>query len=346
MSRIEGKDIRKENTRLSEEEVPLKPGPMPGLPNEPDPAVPTTPDSPDPSREPAIPAVPSTPEPSTVPTTPVPQPAVPSTPQPVTPDGEPVPQPATPGVEREPLTLPGLPAVADPDEADGFAENEGDPAAQLRELEQALPDGEGLNKPYRIAVFASGSGSNFQAMLDTARAGQLGAQISLLVSDKPQSKAVERARAAGVPVFVFTPKEYDSREAYERIILEELAKAKIDLIVLAGYMRLLTSVLVEPYMGRMINIHPSLLPSFPGKDAAGQAVAHGVRVSGATVHFVDGGMDTGPIIAQRAVEVFPEDSAADLQLRIQDQERLLYPEVVSWFAAGRVKLDGRQVRLF
>jgi len=346
MSRIEGKDVREGDTRLSEEEVPLKPGPMPGLPNEPDPAVPTTPDAPDvpdPSREPAIP-VPSTPEPSPVP--PAPQPAVPSTPQPVTPDGEPVPQPAPPGAEPKPLTMPGIPAVADPDEADDFAENEGDPAAQLRELEQSLPDGEGPNRPYRIAVFASGSGSNFQAMLDTAHAGQLGARIALLVSDKPQCAAVERARAAGVPVFVFTPKEYESREAYERIVLEELAKAKIDLIVLAGYMRLLTSVLVEPYTGRMINIHPSLLPSFPGKDAAGQAVAHGVRVSGATVHFVDGGMDTGPIIAQRAVEVFPEDSAADLQLRIQEQERLLYPEVVSWFAAGRVKLEGRQVRLF
>jgi len=340
MSANGGKDIREEGTRLSEEEVPLKPGPMPGLPNEPDPAVPTTPDvpdAPDPSREPAIP-VPSTPEPSPVPTTPAPQP--------VTPDGEPIPRPATPGAEPKPLTMPGIPAVADPDEADDFAENEGDPAAQLRELEQALPDGEDPNRPYRVAVFASGSGSNFQAMLDTARAGTLGARIALLVSDKPQCAAVERARAAGVPVFVFTPKEYESREAYERIILEELSKAKIDLIVLAGYMRLLTSVLVEPYMGRMINIHPSLLPSFPGKDAAGQAVAHGVRVSGATVHFVDGGMDTGPIIAQRAVEVFPEDSAADLQLRIQEQERLLYPEVVSWFAAGRVKLEGRQVRLF
>lgn len=308
MSANGGPDIREEDTRLSEEEVPLKPGPMPGLPNEPDPAVPPIPDAPD------------APDPSR--------------------------KPATPGAEPEPLTMPGLPAVADPEEADDFSENEGDPAAQLRELEQALPDGEGPNRPYRIAVFASGSGSNFQAMLDTARAGKLGAQIGLLVSDKPQSKAVERARAAGVPVFVFTPKEYESREAYERIVLEELAKAKIDLIVLAGYMRLLTSVLVEPYMGRMINIHPSLLPSFPGKDAAGQAVSHGVRVSGATVHFVDGGMDTGPIIAQRAVDVYPEDSAVELQLRIQEQERLLYPEVVSWFAAGRVKLEGRQVRLF
>ncbi|NGZ75379.1 phosphoribosylglycinamide formyltransferase [Saccharibacillus sp. VR-M41] len=216
------------------------------------------------------------------------------------------------------------------------------------ELEEALPQPVGpvIDRPYRVAVFASGSGSNFQALLDASRAGNLGAQISLLVCDKPQARVVERARAAGVPIFVFTPKEYESREAYERLILAELEKAKIDLVVLAGYMRLITSVLVEPYAGRMINIHPSLLPSFPGKDAAGQAIQHGVRVSGATVHFVDGGMDTGPIIAQRAVEVMAEDTAIELQARIQDTERLLYPEVVSWFAAGRVKLEGRKVVLF
>lgn len=279
----------------SDEQVPLKPGPMPGLPTEP---------------------------------------------QPVAPDG-------TPAPTGEPLTLPGLPAVADPEETAEFELDE-DPAAQLLELEETLPrpDGPVIDRPYRIAVFASGSGSNFQALLDASRAGNLGAQIALLVCDKPQAKAVERARAAGVPVFVFTPKEYESREAYERVVLEELERAKIDLIVLAGYMRLITSVLVEPYAGRMINIHPSLLPSFPGKDAAGQAVEHGVRVSGATVHFVDGGMDTGPIIAQRAVEVMPEDTAAELQARIQETERLLYPEVVSWFAAGRVKLEGRRVVLF
>lgn len=275
-----------------------------------------------------------------VPPKPGPLPGLPDEPQPVAPDGIPVPT-------GEPMTLPGLPAVADPDET-AESELDDDPAARLLELEETLPrpNGPVIDRPYRIAIFASGSGSNFQALLDASRAGNLGAQIALLVCDKPQAKAVERARAAGVPVFVFTPKEYESREAYERVVLEELERAKIDLIVLAGYMRLITSVLVEPYAGRMINIHPSLLPSFPGKDAAGQAVEHGVRVSGATVHFVDGGMDTGPIIAQRAVEVLPEDTAAELQARIQETERLLYPEVVSWFAAGRVKLEGRRVVLF
>ncbi|MDO3413197.1 phosphoribosylglycinamide formyltransferase [Saccharibacillus sp. CPCC 101409] len=209
-----------------------------------------------------------------------------------------------------------------------------------------MPQGEDPRQPYRIAVFASGAGSNFQALLDAARAGKLGAQVSLLVCDKPSAPVVERARASGVPVFAFSPKEYETREAYETEILAELGRHKIDLIVLAGYMRLITSVLVEPWLGKTINIHPSLLPSFPGKDAAKQAVEHGVRVSGVTVHFVDGGMDTGPIIAQRAVEVFAEDTPIELQVRIQEQERLLYPEVVSWFAAGRVKLEGRRVRLF
>ncbi|WP_328802909.1 phosphoribosylglycinamide formyltransferase [Saccharibacillus alkalitolerans] len=253
-------------------------------------------------------------------------------------------------VPQKPGPMPSLPNEPAPEDDGGAATAalEDDPAVQLMELEEALPQPVGpvIDRPYRVAVFASGSGSNFQALLDASRAGNLGAQISLLVCDKPQARVVERARAAGVPIFVFTPKEYESREAYERLILAELEKAKIDLVVLAGYMRLITSVLVEPYAGRMINIHPSLLPSFPGKDAAGQAIQHGVRVSGATVHFVDGGMDTGPIIAQRAVEVMAEDTAIELQARIQDTERLLYPEVVSWFAAGRVKLEGRKVVLF
>ncbi len=331
---LTGADVTSPNA--SEEEVPQRPGPMPGLPDEP--------------------AVPTIPRPEPAPPTPAPQPE-PGIPAPVTPDGVPVPdapQPVTPGgipapgadPSVDPLTLPGLPAVAEPGDAGEAPGADSDPAAQLLELEQALPQGEGPERPYRIAVFASGSGSNFQALLDSAQSGRLGAQIALLVSDKPQAKAVERARAAGVPVFVFAPKDYESREAYEREILGELQQAKIDLIVLAGYMRLITDVLVEPYAGRMINIHPSLLPSFPGKDAAGQAVEHGVRLSGATVHFVDGGMDTGPIIAQRAVEVTADDTAIELQLRIQEQERLLYPEVVSWFAAGRVKLEGRRVLLF
>lgn len=198
---------------------------------------------------------------------------------------------------------------------------------------------------YRIAVFASGRGSNFQALVDAAAAGTLGGEISLLVCDKPQAAVVERARKAGIDSFLFQPKDYASREDYEREIAAELNKRGIHLIALAGYMRLLTSVLVEPYSGRMINIHPSLLPSFSGKDAIGQALKYGVKVTGITVHFVDGGMDTGPVIAQRAVEILDGDDETSLAQRIHAVEQQLYPEVVSWFTAGRVELKGRNVAI-
>lgn len=198
---------------------------------------------------------------------------------------------------------------------------------------------------YRIAVFASGTGSNFQALVEAQRNGMLGGEIALLVSDKPHAPVVERARNAEINSFVFQPKDYASREDYEREIAEELERRGIDLIVLAGYMRLLSSVLVEPYHGRMINIHPSLLPSFAGKNAIGQALDYGVKMTGVTVHFVDGGMDTGPVIAQRAVDILPGDDENSLAARIHAVEQQLYPEVVSWFAQDRVRLDGRNVTI-
>ncbi|MBO2945680.1 phosphoribosylglycinamide formyltransferase [Paenibacillus sp. F411] len=196
---------------------------------------------------------------------------------------------------------------------------------------------------YRIAVFASGTGSNFQALLDAQRKGSLQAEIVLLVSDKPNAPVVERARNAGIEVFLFQPKDYNQREDYEREILSQLEAQGVDLIVLAGYMRLLTSVLVAPYSGRMINIHPSLLPAFAGKNAIGQALEYGVKVTGVTVHFVDGGMDTGPVIAQTALDIQPGEEEAALTERIHAAEQQLYPAVVSWFAQGRIILEGRQV---
>ncbi|WP_408893957.1 phosphoribosylglycinamide formyltransferase [Paenibacillus taichungensis] len=196
---------------------------------------------------------------------------------------------------------------------------------------------------YRIAVFASGEGSNFQALVDAARNGGLGASIDLLVCDKPAARVVQRAQDAGVECHLFTPKNYDSREAYEAEIVEVLESRDIDLVVLAGYMRLLTSVVVDRYAGRLINIHPSLLPAFAGKDAIGQALEYGVKITGVTVHFVDGGMDTGPIIAQHPVPILPEDTAESVSSSIHAAEQQLYPEVVSWFAQGWVQLEGRQV---
>lgn len=198
---------------------------------------------------------------------------------------------------------------------------------------------------YRIAVFASGEGSNFQSLVDAARNGALDASVELLVCDKPTARVVQRAQEASIDCHLFTPKSYPSREAYEAEIIEVLESKEIDLVVLAGYMRLLTSVMVDRYAGRLINIHPSLLPAFAGKDAIGQALDYGVKVTGVTVHFVDGGMDTGPIIAQHPVPVMPEDTAETVSKAIHAAEQQLYPEVVSWFAQGLVQLDGRHVTI-
>lgn len=186
--------------------------------------------------------------------------------------------------------------------------------------EQALP---------RIAVFASGSGSNFQALVDAAACGQcLKADIALLVCDKPQARVIGRAKQVGVQTAIFEPKKYSSREEYEQDVLRLLHKQRIDWVVLAGYMRLVTPVLLRAYEGRMVNIHPSLLPAFPGMHAVRQALDYGVKVTGVTVHLVDDGMDTGPILAQQVVSILPNDTEDTLSARIQQAEHELYPQVV------------------
>jgi phosphoribosylglycinamide formyltransferase-1 len=200
-------------------------------------------------------------------------------------------------------------------------------------------------QPYRIAVFASGSGSNFQSIVDQIQQEKLDVSIELLVCDRPQAQVVERARQAHVPVFTFQPKQYESREAYEALILRELLERKVDLVVMAGYMRIITNTLVEPFYGRMINVHPSLLPSFPGIKAISQAYEYGVKVTGVTVHFVDGGLDSGPIIAQRAVNVGEGESEEALTQRIHTVEHELLPMVIGWLRSGKVSLEGRKVML-
>ncbi|ULL13686.1 phosphoribosylglycinamide formyltransferase [Paenibacillus sp. H1-7] len=196
-----------------------------------------------------------------------------------------------------------------------------------------------MNKPLRIAIFASGSGSNFQAIADAVQGGKLDASIELLVCDRPQAPVVQRAQEAGVAVHTFRPKEYPSREAYEQEILELLRGKQVDLVVLAGYMRILTDVLVGAYWGRMINIHPSLLPSFPGLHAVRQALVHGVKVTGITVHVVDGGLDSGPILAQRALDIVPGDTEQSLSERIHPMEHELLPHVISQIASGQIDLE-------
>ncbi|WP_379136628.1 phosphoribosylglycinamide formyltransferase [Paenibacillus sp. sgz500958] len=195
----------------------------------------------------------------------------------------------------------------------------------------------------KIAVFASGQGSNFAALAKAEKEGNLGGgSIELLVSDKLEAPVAQRADEAGIPALLLRPKDFASRELYEAAIVEELQRREIGLIVLAGYMRLITPVLLTPYTGRIINIHPSLLPAFAGKDAIGQALEYGVKLTGVSVHFVDGGMDTGPLIAQRSVIVEDNDTAGTLAERIHQVEYELYPEVVAAFASGRVELIGRK----
>jgi phosphoribosylglycinamide formyltransferase-1 len=202
-----------------------------------------------------------------------------------------------------------------------------------------------MSSPIRVAVFASGSGSNFQRIIDLTQQGKLNITLSLLVCDKATAGAIQRAEKAGIPTFVFAPKNYASREAYEAEIVAELDRLGIDLIVLAGYMRLITNVLVDPYYGRMINIHPALLPAFPGAHGIEDAFHAGVTETGCTVHFVDNGMDTGPIIAQQAIPVLPDDTLETLSERMHKAEHQLYPEVIDWISRGYVKLDGRTVTI-
>ncbi|MBM7692684.1 phosphoribosylglycinamide formyltransferase-1 [Peribacillus deserti] len=180
----------------------------------------------------------------------------------------------------------------------------------------------------KIAVFASGSGSNFESIANAIQVKQLNAEISLLVCDNPKAYVIQRAKQQQIPAFIFSPKDYENKEAFETRILDKLEEYQVDFIVLAGYMRLIGSTLLSAYSKRIVNIHPSLLPSFPGKDAIGQAFQAGVKVTGVTVHFVDEGMDTGPIIAQKAVDVRNGDTRDTLQARIQEVEHRLFPAVL------------------
>ncbi|PLS09724.1 phosphoribosylglycinamide formyltransferase [Neobacillus cucumis] len=192
----------------------------------------------------------------------------------------------------------------------------------------------------KIAVFASGNGSNFQAIIDVVKSGELTAEISLLVCDQPDAYAIDRANAARIPSFVFKAKEYSSKAEYEQAILSELKRYDVEFIVLAGYMRLVGPTLLGAYQGKIVNIHPSLLPAFPGKDAIGQALAAKAKWSGVTIHYVDEGMDTGPIIVQERVKLEEDETRDSLQHKIQQIEHKLYPEILQMlFTQGDVIND-------
>ncbi|MEH6940577.1 phosphoribosylglycinamide formyltransferase [Bacillus sp. JJ722] len=180
----------------------------------------------------------------------------------------------------------------------------------------------------KIAIFASGSGSNLQSIVDYIKQGTLQAEVALVVCDQPGAFAVERAKKEDIPTFIFRARDYESKVAFETEILHELRERDVEFIILAGYMRLIGEKLLGAYSQKIINIHPSLLPAFPGKDAIGQAFNAGVKITGVTIHYVDEGMDTGPIIAQQAVDIMEGDTRETLQTRIQDTEHWLYPDVL------------------
>jgi len=190
--------------------------------------------------------------------------------------------------------------------------------------------------PLRLGVLVSGTGSNLQAILDAIAAGTLNARVELVISNRPGVQALERARAAGVEALAISHKEFAQREAFDQALVSALREADVNWIVLAGFMRVLTPHFLAAYPGRIINIHPSLLPAFPGVDAVKQAFDYGVKLTGCTVHFVDQGVDSGRIIAQRAVSVEASDDLAALAARIHRAEHSVFVEVLRDIAAGRV----------
>lgn len=185
-----------------------------------------------------------------------------------------------------------------------------------------------LSAKTRLAIFASGTGSNYQAIDQAIKTGELDAEIVLLVSDQPGAKVIEKADENQLAKFIFDPKDYQNKCEFETEIVNELQAHQVDWIVLAGYMRLVGPTLLNQYQRRIINIHPSLLPAFPGLDAVGQALEAGVQLSGTTIHYVDSGMDTGEIIAQESVRVKPGMTREELQTKIQKIEHELYPKTI------------------
>jgi len=187
-----------------------------------------------------------------------------------------------------------------------------------------------------LGVLVSGVGSNLQAILDAIAAGTLNAQVKVVIANRPGAPALDRARAAGIPALTIPHKDFTSREAFDRALVSALREADVHWVVLAGFMRVLTPEFLDAFQGRIINIHPSLLPAFPGVDAAKQALDYGVKLTGCTVHFVDQGVDSGKIIAQRAVAVEASDDVASLGARIHAAEHELFVSVLREIAAGRI----------
>ena len=194
-----------------------------------------------------------------------------------------------------------------------------------------------------IGVLASGRGTNLQEIIEAVEEGRIEGEISIVVSDNPDAYALKRGKQYNIDTQYIDFKEFKSREDYDKKVVECLKEKEVELVVLAGYMRILTPHFIKTYKNKIMNIHPALLPSFPGLHAQRQAIGYGVKVSGCTVHFVDEGMDSGPIILQQAVEVKDDDSEESLAERILREEHQIFPQAIQLFSQGRLIIKGRKV---
>jgi phosphoribosylglycinamide formyltransferase-1 len=207
------------------------------------------------------------------------------------------------------------------------------------------PESRNAESTGRIAVLISGRGSNLKSLIESCDSGHIRGKVSLVVSNNPDAPGLEFARNKQIETVVLLPKQFPKREEYDQEIVQILQHRKIDLVCLAGFMRLLSPVFIRAFPMRIFNIHPALLPSFPGLHAQKQAVTHGVKITGCTVHFVDEGLDSGPIILQKTLEVLPDDTEESLSGRLLPLEHRTYVEAVQLFFEGRLKVEGRKVRI-
>lgn len=202
-----------------------------------------------------------------------------------------------------------------------------------------------MEKLLNIGVLVSGGGSNLQSIIDACASGRIKGRVACVISNKADAFGLERARRAGIPALHLDHRAYTGREAYDEALVATLREFDVELVALAGFMRIITPVLLDSFPNAVLNIHPALLPSFPGLHAQRQALEHGVKISGCTVHFVDCGCDTGPIIIQAAVPVLDDDTEETLCARILKEEHRIYPEAVALFAEGKLSIEGRTVRI-
>lgn len=195
----------------------------------------------------------------------------------------------------------------------------------------------------RIGVLASGGGTNLQSIIDGCANGSICAEIVIVISNNPESGALSRASKAGLTTQCINHRDFSQRAQFDKAVVDSLVEHQVDLVVLAGFMRIIGPQFIAAFPDRIMNIHPALLPAFPGLHVQQQALDYGARFSGCTVHFVDGGVDTGPIIIQAVVPVLDTDSEQELAARILVQEHRIYPQAIQWFAEGRIQLEGRKV---